>query len=353
MSDPFATVSEEDDIGRRRAMKQDYVNELAEGVRVASPFGLRSKELRTSRAGEHYLALELADRTGQVSAVCFRPSAEASAVPVGAVVLVTGRVTTYRGTKRIVVDSLRPAETFAAEDLIASACRSRDELMAEFKHLVAGVSNAELRRVLRAVFGDKAFLARFGSCPGSQSYHHAYLGGLLEHTVAVASLCRAIAGQYPGIDGDLLVCAALLHDIGKCDELSCDTSIEYTDSGRLVGHVVLGIQRVRECLQRARARVSQQRMMLLEHAILSHHGELEWGSPKRPSTAEALLLHHADNLDAKAAGFTALLGSAGRVDESWTDAGNLFRRPLWAPRPAEDDRPSAVVEDLALGQRSA
>jgi 3'-5' exoribonuclease len=191
------------------------------------------------------------------------------------------------------------------------------------------------------------------ACPGSQSYHHAYLGGLLEHTVAVATLCRAIAGNYPGVDADLLVSAALLHDVGKCDELCFDTSIEYTDQGRLLGHVVLGVQRVRDAVQRTRARVAPQRLMLLEHAMLSHHGELEWGSPKRPSTAEALLLHHADNLDAKAAGFTALLAAAGRVDESWTDAGNLFRRPLWAPCSAEDDRVGAVVEDLGVGQRSA
>jgi 3'-5' exoribonuclease len=334
-------------------MKRDYVNELAEGTRVDSPFALRSKEVRAARTGDQYLSLELADKTGQISAVCFRPSRDGAAAPVGSVVHVRGAVTTFRGVKRVKIESIEPTTSYDATDLVATVSRPQEELAAEFKSLVGGVGDPELRRVLRAVFGDREFYETFSRCPGSQSYHHAYLGGLMEHTVAVASLCKSLAGNYGSLDEDLLVCAALLHDIGKCEELSFDTSIEYTDRGRLVGHVVLGMQRLRDSVVRARCRVGAERMTTLEHAILSHHGELEWGSPKRPSTLEALLLHHVDNLDAKAAGFSSLLASASRADESWTDASNLFRRPLWAPRPAEDDRQLAVVEDLLVGQRSA
>lgn len=326
-------------------MKGQYANELAEGARVDAPFALRAKEMRAARTGDAYLAMELADRTGQIAAVCFRPTPEASAVPVGSVVRVCGTVTTYRGVKRVSVDSMRPAGSFDAEDLIAAGPRSRDELVAEFKSLVASVSDPGLRRVLGAVFGDREFFERFTRCPGAQTYHHAYIGGLLEHTVGVAGLCRSLSEQYSQVDASLLVSAALLHDIGKCDELAFDTAIEYTDEGRLVGHVVLGVQRVRDAVTRGRVKVAQDRLLRLEHAILSHHGELEWGSPKRPSTFEALLLHHVDNLDAKAAGFAALLSGAARVDEPWTDSGNLFRRPLYAPRPAEDDRPFRADED--------
>jgi 3'-5' exoribonuclease len=334
-------------------MKRHYVNELAEGTKVDAPFALRSKEMRAARTGEAYLSLELADRTGQIPAVYFRPSQDAAAAPVGCVVHVRGTVTNFRGVKRVSVGSLSPARRWDAEDLIATSTRAKDELTAEFKAVVGSVSDPELRRVLRAVFGDRTFLERFSACPGSQSYHHAYLGGLLEHTIAVAGLCRRLAEQYPQTDGDLLVTAALLHDIGKCEELAFDTAIEYTDEGRLVGHVVLGMRMLRDALARTRARIAPERLMLLEHAILSHHGELEWGSPKRPSTLEALLLHHTDNLDAKAAGFAALLSGAVRVDAGWTDAGNLFRRPLWAPRAAEDDRPCATTEDAPFAQRTA
>jgi len=180
-------------------------------------------------------------------------------------------------------------------------------------------------------------------CPGSQSYHHAYLGGLMEHTIAVAANCARIAGTYPDVNRDLLVTAALIHDLGKIDELSCETSIEYTDEGRLLGHVMLGVRLVHERLALSSAAPDLRRR--LEHAILSHHGELEWGSPKRPSTIEALLLHHVDNLDAKAAGFSQAVAGATLAEEAWTDAGNLFRRPLYAPRPMEDDRPRRSEED--------
>jgi len=334
-------------------MKGQYVNELAEGARVDTMFALRSKEMRAARTGDAYLALGLADKTGQIPAVLFRPATQAQAVPVGSVVLVRGVVTSFRGVKRVAIDSLHPATQWDPSDLLAAGPRSRDELAAHLKRLVVGVHDPELRRVLTAVFGDAPFFDRFCTCPGSQSFHHAYLGGLLEHTVAVAALCVHLAEQYPQVDGDLLVTAALLHDIGKCDELQFETSVEYTDEGRLLGHVVLGVTRLREATAGRRVKISEQRLVHLEHAMLSHHGELEWGSPKRPSTLEALVLHHADNLDAKTAGFSALLGNATRADEAWTDASNLFRRPLWAPRAAQDDRPRPASEDAPYERMSA
>ncbi len=326
-------------------MKKSYVNELAQGMKVDDAFALRAKEMRATRAGEAFLSLELADRSGRIPGIWFRPQGAGALIPVGSVVRVRGRVTSFRGQKRVSVETLSAESHVVPEDLIAAGSRSQAELTAEFKAHAAAVSNPDLRKILRAVFGDPEFFERFARCPGSQSYHHAHTGGLIEHTVAVAGICRAIAEQYPQADADILLCAALLHDVGKCDELAFETAIEYTDQGRLLGHVVLGVQRVQAAVARARLKVDPGRLMRLEHAILSHHGELEWGSPKRPSTLEALLLHHVDNLDAKAAGFAALLSGASRADETWTDAENLFRRPLFAPRPAEDDRRYPVAED--------
>ena len=326
-------------------MKANYVNELAEGAKVDAPFALRAKEMRAARTGDAYLSLELADRTGQIPAVCFRPNAEATEIPVGSLVRIRGTVTSYRGNKRVSVESMRATQSTDSADFIATGVRDAGEVIAEFKALAAAVRDPHFRNALRAVFGDEEFFRRFTRCPGSQSYHHAYLGGLIEHTVSVASLARTLSDQHSSIDAELLLTAALLHDIGKCDELTYDTAIEYSDQGRLLGHVTLGIIRVREAIAKRRLRMPAERLMRLEHAILSHHGELEWGSPKRPSTIEALVLHHIDNLDAKATGFSELLGSASRVDETWTDAANLFRRPLYAPRAAEDDRMHPIHED--------
>lgn len=324
-------------------MQVRYINELVEGGRVDAAFLLRGREMRAARNGDAYLSLTLADRTGSIPAVLFRPRSAACSVPTGSVVRVRGVVTSFRGTKRISIDALEPASEWDPGDLLGSGTRSQEELKARLAELVRLVEQPGLRKLLRAVFGDKTFMAGFSTCPASQSYHHAYAGGLLEHTVSVAGTCADIAGRYDGVDADLLITAALLHDIGKVDELSYSAGIGYTDEGRLVGHVVSGVIRVRDAA--LRTRLDPGVLLRLEHALLSHHGELEWGSPKRPSTFEALLLHHVDNLDAKAAGFSALLQGASLIEESWTDAGNLFRRPLYAPRPAEDDRVGRVTED--------
>ncbi len=353
MSDPFGSVASYSEETRRgREMKKQYVTDLTEGTRVDEAFALRAKEVREARTGDAYLALDLADRTGVIPAVLFRPCANALEMPVGSVVRVSGRVTSFRSVKRISIEAIRPCDTWDAEDVLASGTRPRQELVTELRDLVKTVKEPSCRRVLRQVFGDKDFFARFSSCPGSQSYHHAYLGGLLEHTISVARLCRGVADTYPDTDSDLLVTAALLHDVGKVDELASAVTIEYTDAGRLLGHVVLGTTRIRSAIERCTG-VDPDVAVRLQHAVLSHHGELEWGSPKKPSTLEALLLHHADNLDAKAAGFTSLLAGAGAADERWTDATNLFRRPLYAPRAAEDDRTCRADEDAQYHRLTA
>lgn len=326
-------------------MERRFVESLAAGERVEAVFALRAKEMRAARTGEAYLTLELADRSGRIGAVMFRPPREACDVPAGSVVRVRGTVTSFRGMLRISADELRVATEYDPAEILPAGTRDPEELLAELRAIVGAVRSAPLRALLRAVFGDKAFMERFKGCPASQCYHHAYLGGLLEHTVSVATLCRGLADLYPHVDADLLIAAALLHDIGKVDELEYRTSIEYTDEGRLLGHLLLGERRVHAAVERLGQRMPAELGMRLSHVLLSHHGELEWGSPKRPCTLEALVLHHADNLDAKTSGFIAAAASATLVEEAWTDSANLFRRPLWAPRAVEDDRRVAGEEE--------
>lgn len=325
-------------------MKDQFVRELAVGTRVESAFVLTAREMRSTRAGDAYLSLDLADRTGRIPAVCFRPSSHVTAVPTDSVVRVSGVVTQFRGVKRVSVDDLVPMSSYDAEDFIPASDRDPEEVLRAFRHIANSVKDRSLRRVLKAVFGDELFLERFRNTPGAQSIHHAHTQGLIEHTIAVAGICRHLAGLYPSADGDLLVAAALLHDIGKVDELETSASIRYSDVGRLLGHVVLGERRVREACRGLRG-LKPQLLDRLSHALLSHHGELEWGAPKRPSTLEALLLHHADNLDAKADGFISLLTGASALDERWTGADNLFRRPLYAPSSLDERQSSYLAED--------
>lgn len=334
-------------------MKEAYIASLKEGARVDSVFALRSKELRATRAGDAYLSMRIADRTGSMAAVMFRPDKATEAVPSGSIVRVRGTVTTYRGVPRVSVQSLMPCADYALSDMLPSGPRDTAELVEELRALVCSVRQPALRRLLRTIFGDKEFFARFVECPAAQTYHHAYVGGLLEHTVAVATMCGCLAELYPAADSDLLLTGALLHDIGKVDELAFGTSIEYTNEGRLLGHVILGERRVRTVLASTPGKMPLDLEVRLSHVMISHHGELEWGAPTRPRTLEALILHHADNMDAKTAGFVEAARAATLVEEPWTDAMNLFRRPLYAPRPVEDDHLTAAFDEECELRRGA
>lgn len=326
-------------------MKRQFISELTEGERVSGVFAIRAKEMRSARTGEAYLTMDLADRTGRIGAVMFRPGREAAGIPAGTVAHITGAVSKYRNTLRVTVQAVRPARDYEPSEILPSSTRDTEELLAELRTVVGSIHDRALGAVVRKVFSNAGFMKSFKRCPASQGYHHAYIGGLLEHTVAVARICRGLAGLYPHLDLDLLLAGALLHDIGKVDELDYSTSIDFTDDGRMIGHVLLGERRVRDAVVVLGDKVPHDVATRLSHVLLAHHGELEWGSPKRPCTLEALVLHHADNLDAKTAGFIEASASAGLVDEAWTDAANLFRRPLWAPRPAEDDRVRRPSED--------
>ena len=311
-----------------------YLNELDEGGAVRGSFVLRSKELRAARTGDAYLAVELADRTAALGAVYFRPPRVATEIPVGSIVEVRGVVSTYRGSRRVTIDVMEPASQWDLADLVASSPRSRDEMVQELGDLVRSVETPPYRRLLRTFFADKQFRTAFEQCPGAQSMHHAYLGGLLEHSLSVAAHCVRAAEAHRTANRDVLVTAALLHDIGRIQELSHHTGISQTQAGRLIGHVVLGVQMVHA--RGLSLGIEAAFLETLEHIVLSHHSELEGESAKRPSTIEALILHHIDNLDASVAGFEQALSGATTVGEGWTDSDNAFGRPLYAPRPGED-----------------
>lgn len=300
---------------------------MTEGAGIDAEYLLQSKEVRAARTGEAYLSVELADKTGTISGVHFRPSTIATDTPVGSVVAVRGVVTSYRGIRRVSVEKMRPASRWNPDDLIASSPRSEEEMRSEFTALVRSVANVRLRAFLRKLFGDKPFFARFSACPGAPAFHHAYLKGLIEHTIAVAELCSHMAAVYPGVDRDLLVTAALVHDIGRVDELRWDTAIGHTDDGRLLGDLVLGLRRVNAAADSVGLPADLRRR--LEHALLAREGERGSGPASQPATIEAVLLHHADHLDSAATSFAQAAGGALAAQESWTDSENPFGRRLY------------------------
>jgi 3'-5' exoribonuclease len=306
---------------------------------------LRTKELRVARTGDAFLALALADKTGSIPGVLFRPSRAAVEIPAGTVVSVGGTVTSFKGVRRVSVDQLAPATAWDRESLIAVGNRPTDELSREFSTLVRLVGHTGLRRLIRVVFGDKAFFARFSECPATRSGHHDHLGGLLEHTVTVSGLCARLSNQYESLDRDLLITSALLHDIGVVDSLSFDNTIARTDEGRLVGHQALGSFRVHEAARRSD--LAGEVLSRVHHAILCHHDD--GISSDRPLTLEALALQDADRIDSRLTGFSDALHGAVRADEPWTDDQNPFRRQLFAgPRRIE---PAAEAESESTPAR--
>ncbi|GAV32319.1 MAG: HD domain-containing protein [Anaerosomatales bacterium] len=310
-------------------MKTDLAATLTEGRRVDSVFSLRARELRSTRHGEAYLALELADRSGTIAGVMFKPDALAASIPAGTVVHVLGIVTTYRGVKRISIDDMRPAERYDVSDLLPRSARERKESVKELRRLVEMVEDPGLSRLLRTVFGDVTFFRSFAALPASIVEHHAGIGGLLEHTVAVATACVGYQPVCPGLDRDLLLAGALLHDVGVVDAIRLGTGFEPTVEGRMLGHAVLGERRVNAACAALRDVLSVEKAAHLSHLVLSHHRS-DFGYAVAPSSLEALVLSHIDALDREASAFAGALKGALRAEEEWTDASNQFGRPLYA-----------------------
>jgi 3'-5' exoribonuclease len=312
------------------------VCDLRAGTTVEGVYLLASKETRSTKAGKPFFKLKVSDRGGTVDCTVWEVQAMDAALRTGDLVAVSARVTDYQGKPQLEATRVAaaPAGSAEARDFMPCTYRDVDELKGFLQFHIDSVHDRDYAALLRAVFGDAELFRLFTTAPAAKLYHHAYLGGLMEHTVAVADMCEFVGQQYGRIDRDLLLTAALLHDVGKTRELAFETTIDFTDAGRFLGHVIQGVTLVSDKVKELPS-FPEAKLQLLLHCIVSHHGELEWGSPKRPATIEALILHHVDNLDAKVKGFLEIV--EGSRDAGWTDLRNLFRRPLHVPRAAHQE----------------
>lgn len=325
-------------VSRAKQPKRAAISDLTSGTTTEGIYLLSASEARTTKAGKPYFKLKLSDRTGSVDCMVWDAEIMDPAVSKGELVEIVARVSEYQGKPQLEASkiSLAPPGAASAQDFLPSTYRDVEELKGFLQFHIDSVKDRDFGALLQAIFGDPGFLEAFAAAPAAKLYHHAYLGGLLEHTVAVVEMCEFVGQQYGRIDRDLLLTAALLHDVGKTQELTFDTSIDFTDAGRFLGHVIQGVtfisDKVADLDDFPKTKLQQ-----LLHCVVSHHGELEWGSPKRPKTIEALILHHVDNLDAKVKGFLEIVDGSRKAP--WTDLRNLFRRPLHVPRAThqEDD----------------
>jgi 3'-5' exoribonuclease len=251
-----------------------------------------------------------------------------------------GRTQIHNGTLQIIVTGLErmdPSEVELSEFERFDAAAS-EQLIDRLGELFSKLGNPHLARLGEAYLQDEKFVSRFSKAAAAVNNHHAYPGGLLRHTVDMMELAALVATRYPQLDADLLVFGAFLHDLGKIDELAADGEISYTDRGQMVGHIVIGVQTLGEKIasisdgsDSAKSFPAELKLHL-EHMVVSHHGVLEYGSPKIPVTLEAVALHHIDNLDAKMAAYTSVIEADVAADGNWTNYNPSIGRKLWKKR---------------------
>ncbi|MBI5903938.1 MAG: HD domain-containing protein [Deltaproteobacteria bacterium] len=314
--------------------KTRFVKDIKEGEQVRELFLVGGKTLLTSNAGKPYLSLQLRDRTGLIEGrVWDRAEEIGKRFERDDVVEASGTAIAYQGRIQLKVHDVRREEKGPRDlsEYLPVTRKGIDPLWKSLQGYVSEVGDPELKRLLSAIFPDPPetdVARRFRQAPGGKTMHHDYIGGLLEHTVSVAGICRVLSSHYEGVNGDLLLAGALLHDVGKVHELSYEGAFDYTDEGRLLGHLYMGAEYVdRMCA--SLPGFPAELAMLVKHMILSHHGELEYGSPKRPKTLEAVLLHFVENMDAKVTAFNDAIAEL-REGTRWTDYQRMFERYLFS-----------------------
>lgn len=282
-------------------MKSPYVGTLSANDVVTAQFLVLSKEIRQKKSGEPYLSIHLADKTGEIEAKMWDNVAEVmNTFERDDFVKVKGLVQVYQNRSQFTVHRLRRLEEHEVdfEDYVPCSDRDPEEMFAELRSIISNLRNAHLRSLLELTFADAALAKAYKMAPAAKSIHHACRGGLLEHVLSLCSLCRLTCAHYKNLDADLLISGAILHDIGKTEELSYSRSFGYSSEGQLLGHIVIGLRIIGSKLDQL-PEFPRKLRTLVEHMIISHHGELEFGSPKVPVFPEAMLLHHLDNLDSK------------------------------------------------------
>src|SRR3569833_635808 len=282
-------------------MKSPFVRELKPDESATASFLVQSKEIRQKRSGEPYLSLSLSDRTGEIEARMWDNVAEVmDTYERDHFIKIRGLLQIYTTRPQIIIHRLRRLLDTEVDfaDFFPASLRNADEMWVELRQIVAELPEPGLRRLLDAFLDDPAIAERYRVAPAAKSIHHAVRGGLLEHVLSLLSLARSVAAQYRTVDWSLLVTGVVLHDIGKIYELTYDRGFGYSAEGQLIGHIAIAMRMLSDKL-RAFPEFPEKLRTLVEHMILSHHGKLEFGSPRVPLFPEALLLLYLDDMDSK------------------------------------------------------
>lgn len=323
---------------------------LSEGDTIESFYAVREAALHMTGTGKPYIRLSVADASGSITGNMWDAGKELfSTFSAGSVVKLQAQVETYRGAPQLKIFRLRAATLEEADPSAFVATTKADiaELRRQLAEAVASLRDPDYAQIARAFFDDPQILEKFCRSPAAKENHHAYIGGLLEHTVSLARYADLFAQTSPArLNRDLLLCGTLLHDIGKIEELSVGAVIDYTDKGSLLGHLIIGAMMVEERCKNM-SELLEIKKELVQHLILSHHGKFEYGSPVLPKTPEALALHHIDNLDAKTVAARRL------IDEDETQGGWTQRSWMLETKLYKDNSGAGATDEATVANPSS
>lgn len=330
-----------------------WIKDVADGQKIDGQFLVSSLNRAETRAGKPYLTLKVMDRTGELTArIWDNADRWQTECEPGQVVQVQGQVQSYKGNLQLIINGVQGlgAGDIDMAAFVPAAARPVAEMAAELRELAGSVTDENLRRLLACFLDDDDFSARFYQAPAAKNMHHAYLGGLLEHTLAVMRLAAMVAEIYPSIDRSLLLAGAMLHDIGKIEEFSYQTPpFDYSDRGRLVGHMVIGVEMVQQKIAEIEG-FSVDLSDRLKHLVLSHHGRHEFGAPTLPMIHEAFVLNFLDDMDSKINYVEKLSSNLGEDGYQWSEYQRTMERFLFLNGPgAVPVMEEAAEEKAAAG----
>jgi 3'-5' exoribonuclease len=309
-------------------VSKQFVNEIQDRSQVSSVFLVKEKISSVARNGKPYLTLHLMDKSGEIEGrVWENVDSFGSVFEKDDFIRLKAKATVYLGKMQLIVSELARIADNEVDlaDFLPEADRDVVEMLVELASLVDSCSDTNLNRLLRSFFDDPSFLELYRTAPAAKGMHHVYLGGLLEHSLSVARLVDQIMPLYPELDRDVLVTGALLHDIGKVREMTYFRTFDYTDEGKLLGHISIGVEMVHDKILQLDG-FPVELAMLLKHMILSHHGQYDFGSPKRPKTIEATVLNYLDDLDSKINGIRTHMRKETANQSRWTGYHRLYDR---------------------------
>ncbi len=317
-------------------MPRRFLNQFGEREAVDCIFVIGEKQLRHNRNGNLYLQMRLSDRTATVNGMMWNAKeTTATDIENGDYVRVEGTTQLFNGTMQIIATKLTKvdAREVNEEDYVQVSPAQIEALQMELTARLEELGNRWLRDLAQQFLSDEDLFSRFCKAPAAVKNHHAHHGGLLTHVVHLMRLSAAVAEHYDEVDNDLLLMGVFLHDIGKIDELEYERDLSYSDEGQLIGHLVMGVsileEKIRQCESATETPFPNELALRLKHMIVSHHGKLEFGSPKIPMTPEALVLHYLDDLDAKLNAARQLVESDANKGQSWTPYNATFGRKIF------------------------